>query len=575
MSKFVIDCPNCGKYAEAKTGFWIFGTRKIDCVCGYTIDVKTDKIKAKKCPQCGNDVVYDQSKGESALCPVCKDKINTVEDIKRLSSFSCPQCGCGLSADKSAVKYICPICDMDIDVQERIKLEDISKSGIASVIKYEGNNSTFVWKHPVEDFNIGSQLIVHESQEAVFFRNGQALDSFSAGRYTLETDSIPLINKIYNSVLDPKGMFHSEVYFVNLTTQMGIKWGTDSKVRFLEPVTGIPFEIGASGEFNLRACHPRKLILKLVGTEGKLDWSKLREDGAGANSLHGYFKGMIMTRVKTYLAKTIKENAINILEVDEHLDALSDALKERLNIELEEYGLTMPEFYVTNLVTPDEDKNFQQLKKLHAEQYLEVQAQKVRKSVAEAEAERKTVEARTDAQMRIINAQGGAEITKITAQAEAEAYRLKAEAEAKEMQMKGYTYAQETQRQIGLEAVQGGVVKEGGGGNSGLGDIVGLGVTLGTLGGVVELTKDALAPIKNDSADIGKIIGDNVNPSVTQVNPSNELWNCKCGEKNIKGNFCNNCGEKKPIDLLWDCVCGEKNIKGNFCNNCGKKREDI
>ena len=63
---------------------------------------------------------------------------------------------------------------------------------IAQIIKYEGDNSTFVWKHPSEDFNTSTQLIVHESQEAIFFMNGQALDLFGAGRYTLETENIPL-----------------------------------------------------------------------------------------------------------------------------------------------------------------------------------------------------------------------------------------------------------------------------------------------------------------------------------------------------------------------------------------------
>ena len=68
-------------------------------------------------------------------------------------------------------------------------------SEIAKVIKYEGDNSTFIRKHPAEDFNSLSQLIVHESQEAVFFMNGQALDLFGPGRYTLETENIPLIGK--------------------------------------------------------------------------------------------------------------------------------------------------------------------------------------------------------------------------------------------------------------------------------------------------------------------------------------------------------------------------------------------
>ena len=69
---------------------------------------------------------------------------------------------------------------------------------ITSVIKYEGDNTTFVWKHPKEDFNTLSQLIVHESQEVVLFQDGQALDVFTAGRHTLETANIPLLKKIRN-----------------------------------------------------------------------------------------------------------------------------------------------------------------------------------------------------------------------------------------------------------------------------------------------------------------------------------------------------------------------------------------
>lgn len=69
---------------------------------------------------------------------------------------------------------------------------------LVKIIKYEGDNSVFVWKSPIENFNTMSQLIVHESQEAVFFKNGQALDVFEAGRYTLETQNIPLIKRFLN-----------------------------------------------------------------------------------------------------------------------------------------------------------------------------------------------------------------------------------------------------------------------------------------------------------------------------------------------------------------------------------------
>ena len=65
MAKFVMECPNCGKFVEAKTGF--LAKRHIDCTCGYTIHVKAEKMTTRKCAHCGNDVVYDQSKADKAV----------------------------------------------------------------------------------------------------------------------------------------------------------------------------------------------------------------------------------------------------------------------------------------------------------------------------------------------------------------------------------------------------------------------------------------------------------------------------------------------------------------------------
>ena len=560
MSKFVIECPKCGKYAEAKTGF--FARKKIDCACGNTIDVRTEKLATRKCPKCGNTVIYDQSKGEKALCPVCHEPINTTALQLKTVEFSCAQCGIQLHASKADPVCVCPVCGCENNVEQRAVTEKIKKDGLASIIKYEGDNETLVWKHPIEDFNFGSQLIVHESQEAIFFRDGQALDLFGAGRYTLQTQQLPLLEKLYKLPTDTEGTFHSEVYFINLATQMGVKWGTDSKVRLFDPASGLHIEIGASGEFNIRVTDSRKLLLKVVGTTGGLGQEQLLGIGNGK----GFFRSMVMTQVKSYLAQTIKENAINILEIDEHLMALSGALRERINAALDEYGLTMPEFYVSRIVTPDDDPNFRRMKEQYAEQYLLVRQEGIRKAEAEAAADRKAVEAQTAARMKIIGAQGEAEALKIQKQAEAEAYRMQAEAEAAEMRMKGYTYQQETSRQVGMEAMKNGL---GGGANAAgaLGDLAGLGVSLGAMGSVIGMTKDALNPMTQDAAQMGAAVGAAVAGG----------WDCPaCGHKNISTNFCPDCGGRKPeAKTGWDCAqCGTKNIQSRFCPNCGAKKPE-
>lgn len=547
MSKFIIECPVCHNYAEASTGF--FASRHVKCSCGNVIHVKTDRIATKSCPSCGNNVVYDQAEGKHARCPVCHAQLVTDASYSNLAHFRCQTCGCLLHAAKNAATITCPVCDAVNDVQREMKLAETQDAGIPAVISYEGDSSTLVWKHPMTDFVTGSQLIVHETQEAVFYRNGEALDSFDAGRHTLETGVLPKMEQLYH--LPTQGQpFHAEVYFVNLATRMGIKWGTPSKVGLFDPATGLHVELGASGSFNLRVTDARRLLIRLVGTTGGL----AQEDVFSQNGT-GYFRTLVMTKVKAHLAKVIKTNHLNVLELDEHLDSISMALKEAINPELAEYGLEMPEFYVSNIVTPDEDPNFRRLKQQHAEMYLKTREEEIRKAEAEAAFERRSIEAQTEARMKMIGAQGDAEALKVKAAAEAEAYRLQAQAEAMEMQMKGYTYQQETARQVGLEAM-----RNGGSGASGLAaEAMQLGVGLGTVGSVIGMTREAVSPLMQQTMGF-----------------ASNGWDCTCGQKNVIGNFCSNCGKKKPAPQSagWNCTCGQQAIVGNYCPNCGKKKED-
>ena len=599
MSKFIIECPVCHRYAEAKTGF--LARKKIDCTCGYTIDVKTDRMTTRVCSSCGNTVMYDQAQGKNARCPVCHAQLVTDESLNSLVHFRCNTCGCNLQADKAAKAIVCPVCDTEQDVQAQVKLAQEHNTGMPSVIRYEGDNTTFVWRHPNTDFVTGSQLIVHESQEAIFFRNGEALDSFGAGRYTLETGILPKMDQLYR--LPVQGQpFHAEVFFVNLTTQMGIKWGTPSKVGLFDPITGLHVELGASGSFNLRVSDPRKLLIKLVGTTGGLSQSDLFQSSTASASFQaagiktsattnvsaGYFRTMIATKVKGNLARIIKSNRFNVLELDEHVDSISLALRDAINPELAEYGLIMPEFYVANIVTPDDDPNFRRLKQQHADMYLRSHEEEIKKAEAEAAFERKVVEAQTEARMRIIGAQGEADATRITGQAQADVYRMQAEAEAQEMRIKGYTYQQETARQVSLEAMRNG----GGTGVTGIaGEAMQLGVGLGAVGSVIGMTKEAIQPVMQNAGSIAQPITPSAAPEgwtcacgktgiTSKFCPEcgskkpepPKPWNCSCGQTGITSKFCPNCGSKRPE--TWDCVCGMKGIASKFCPECGKKRED-
>lgn len=308
-------------------------------------------------------------------------------------------------------------------------------ASIAEVIKYEGDNSTFVWKHPSEDFNSLTQLIVHESQEAIFFMNGQALDLFGPGRYTLETQNIPKIGKLLNRTTDGETPFHCEVYFINKTEQMSIKWGTDSKVTYVEPTYGFPISIGASGEMSLRAEDSRKLLLKLVGTESFL----------GQQKLISFFRAFLMTRVKTYMAQYMKNNAVSVFEIDEHLTVFSESLHTQLVPDFADYGVALERFFVTNIVKPDGDRQYEKFKELHFRQYADIAEAKLRQQTD-------IISAQTEAQKVVIDSQ----------------------AQATKRAQEGYTYAQERGFDVAEKVAQ----------NEAVGQFTNMGVGLGTMAGV-------------------------------------------------------------------------------------------
>ncbi len=306
---------------------------------------------------------------------------------------------------------------------------------IADVIQYEGDNTTFIWKHPCEDFNSLTQLIVHESQEAIFFMNGQALDLFGPGRYTLETQNIPKIGKLLNRATGDQTPFHCEVYFINKTEQMSIKWGTDTKVQYIDPTYGFPISIGASGEMSLRVEDSRKLLVKLVGTEKQLGQAKLVS----------FFRAFLMTRVKTYIAQVVKANAINIFEIDESLTLFSEKIKELLVPDFADYGIALERFFVTTIVKPEGDRQYEKFKELHFRQYADIAEAKLRQQTD-------LIYAQTEAQKVVIDSQ----------------------AQATKRAQEGYTYAQERGFDVAEKVAK----------NEAVGQFTNMGIGLGTMAGV-------------------------------------------------------------------------------------------
>ena len=396
---------------------------------------------------------------------------------------------------------------------------------IAQVIKYEGDNTTFIWKHPVENFNSTTQLIVHESQEALFYMNGQALDLFGPGRHTLETQNIPLIKRLINLPTGGETPFHAEVYFINKTEQMAIKWGTDSKVQFMEPTYQFPIQIGASGEMSLRAEDSRKLLVKLVGTENFL----------GQEKMVRMFRAFLMTRIKAYLAQTIKGKQINIFEIDEHLNALSDDLKLKIAADFIDYGIALESFFVTTIVKPDGDPSYEKFKDLHFRKYADIAEAQLRQQVG-------VIDQTTQAQRMVIEAQGLAQ----------------------KRSVEGYTYQQERGFDVAEKVAQ----NEGAGNFSsagiGLGMMTGIGGAVGgAVGGVFNTALDPLT-----GAMAGAVIAGQ--PSAPAAVPAAAPSSAPTAFAAAPGDaFCTECGSKLTPGAAFCDECGVPVAKPDHCGNCG------
>ena len=385
---------------------------------------------------------------------------------------------------------------------------------IIDVIKYEGGNTTLIYKHPKTDFNLGTQLIVHESQEAVFFRDGEALESFGPGRHTLETQNLPHLKNHINSMAGGQHVFHSEVYFINLTTELGVKWGTDSKIRLFDPISGLHLEIGASGTFNIRVNDGRKLLLKVVGTTSGFEQEDIFGSiGYSTSKTIGSFRGMIVSKVKTYLSKAIRENDINILEIDEHLDELSELLRVEVNKVLDAYGMIIPEFHLVNVLLPEpgENPNFDRYKRQYGERFILSEQQRIAEAAGKVELTESVAHATAEAEARRIAGMTDIELEKQRGLAHAEV-----------LQAQGGNYQAETARIVGEAAAS----NESSGSTSGIAsDIVKAGVGIGV---GVSVAKEVVGTVKEVMV------------------AEDGTWECpECHHNGNKGKFCEECGHKR------------------------------
>jgi membrane protease subunit (stomatin/prohibitin family) len=189
------------------------------------------------------------------------------------------------------------------------------------------------------DFRIGSQVIVRQSQTAVFFRDGMALDLFGPGRHTLSTLNVPVLAGLIGLATRGQSPFPAEVVFVNMQQFIDEKWGTPEAVAMPDTRFGMA-RLRAFGSYAFQVADPKRFVNTVVGQQGVFTTA----------AVHDYLRSMIVQR----FTETLGHEARSVLDLPGQLGDLSTSAKGRLVADFEALGLTLSAFYI-KAISPTEE----------------------------------------------------------------------------------------------------------------------------------------------------------------------------------------------------------------------------
>src|SRR3954471_23759228 len=189
------------------------------------------------------------------------------------------------------------------------------------------------------EFRLGSQLIVRESQVAVFFRDGKALDAFGPGRHTLSTANIPILTNILSIPFGGTSPFRAEVVFVNMADLIDMKWGTSEPVAFRDSEFGM-VRLRAFGTYAMNVADPQLFVNKVVGTRGIYETTAIED----------YLRNIIVSRFNDIMGETMK----TLLDLPAQYNEVGAGLKASVADDFANLGLTLKALYVTSITPPDE-----------------------------------------------------------------------------------------------------------------------------------------------------------------------------------------------------------------------------
>jgi membrane protease subunit (stomatin/prohibitin family) len=221
-----------------------------------------------------------------------------------------------------------------------MSLWEQAKAELVDIIEWTDESSdTLVWRFPRYENEIknGAQLVVRQSQAAVFVNRGTIADVFAPGMHRLATGNLPVLSTLMGWKYGFDSPFKAEVYFVNSRNFTNLKWGTKNPIIVSDPEFG-PVRLRSYGTYVVRVGDPAKFIKEIVGTSGHFTLSEVSEQ----------LKNLIVSR----FADLLGESKIPVLALAGNYTELSGFLTEKIAPEFREYGLEVSKLLVENISLP-------------------------------------------------------------------------------------------------------------------------------------------------------------------------------------------------------------------------------
>lgn len=242
---------------------------------------------------------------------------------------------------------------------------------IIDVLKYDGPNNVLVWKwrsasntSREQELRYGTQVVVNQSQEAIFIKGGQIADVLGPGTHTLSTKNLPILSSIIGLAFGGDSPFTAEVYFINKTVSMDAKFGL-IPFNMIEPNFKVPVPVTSRGSFGLAVSDSRVFLNKMVGTISDFD----------TRTLSQFFRGVLIENIKNAITKIAKEQNLSPLELESIVMEVANAVRGIVANTIAEFGLELKLFNIEAIPVIDDDPRVKdivsQYQKLMAEDAAE------------------------------------------------------------------------------------------------------------------------------------------------------------------------------------------------------------